>query len=936
MAEEVDRDVRKSRRERVRRARVIASAEPVKPCSSSERGPAPSIVDVRRAPADVDPVASRPPLTAPPRAARTRSRDRAPSARSVATLARSTRIFDASCRPRRASALSARRSSAQAPTRGVAWRRRARAARREVEAVRRGEELLEADRLAVRRDRAGREDPAAVVVEHHDRAADPLARRASSPPRSCRKARSPVSSTSGRRAARPRRRARSRRCRRCRSRRGSPSTRSGRVRRAARTRRGRARACCSRRTSVAPAGSASRELAHGARLEQRGVGRERRVERRARARAPRRRSRASQAARSGSAARGAPLERARRARRTERSGSKRRISRSRGASGRRSAPSGSTSQLRRPRGCVEPEREGLARERRAEAQHDAPARSRGEASRRAGRRRARRAPSAPSACGPQRSCEVGSARSGQPAARARRATAARGRARRRAGRRRSRRAVSRASCAASRATSVGRGGALGARLDRQDAPAARRRERVARRAPAPTSSVDRHRLERLAEGQVQVHRPGGRAPRPRRRAQRERARVAQQRRAPPRAARLGEPAHVRAEQPQLVDRLRRRPSRAARADDRRVRTISGTPVWRASTTAGRKFAAAVPDVQTSATGARAALPRPSAKKAAERSSMCDQHAQSVGSCAAAAASGVEREPGQTQTCRHARARELVEERRRERVVAVRRTSDGACDSTCTLRPPAAREQRARSLSARLRAAPPQASSPRRCRRRRSRVASSPRRSAQRSATATLAVTARREPADAAGVPAARECLVAAQPASAASRGAPPTAGVGWSRAGELERRRCGRARSRARHRRLQVLDAVEPPQQRGSRARRAAAQSGASASQHRAPHDRVLGLLLLALAAARGRALVLVGGAAARGRAGERARSNRLPVARSSRSGDAPTKRRAARPTAKSVQPGWRAQARRSSAPGRSRPARACTRARARPSRARR
>jgi hypothetical protein len=51
-----------------------------------------------------------------------------------------------------------------------------------------------------------------------------------------------------------------------------------------------------------------------------------------------------------------------------------------------------------------------------------------------------------------------------------------------------------------------------------------------------------------------------------------------------------------------------------------VSTISGTLAWLASTTAGRKFAAAVPEVQISTAGRRLHFARPRAKKPAARSS----------------------------------------------------------------------------------------------------------------------------------------------------------------------------------------------------------------------------------------------------------------------------------------------------------------------------
>ena len=52
-----------------------------------------------------------------------------------------------------------------------------------------------------------------------------------------------------------------------------------------------------------------------------------------------------------------------------------------------------------------------------------------------------------------------------------------------------------------------------------------------------------------------------------------------------------------------------------------VSTSNGTPDSSASITAGWKFAAAVPEVQTTATGRPLALARPRARNAADRSSM---------------------------------------------------------------------------------------------------------------------------------------------------------------------------------------------------------------------------------------------------------------------------------------------------------------------------
>src|SRR6267142_452233 len=76
-----------------------------------------------------------------------------------------------------------------------------------------------------------------------------------------------------------------------------------------------------------------------------------------------------------------------------------------------------------------------------------------------------------------------------------------------------------------------------------------------------------------------------------------------------------------------------------------VTTIRGTRAEDASTTAGRKFAAALPEVQTIATGRRAALASPSAKNPADRSSSDTR--VSMGERPKAIASGAERDPEQT-------------------------------------------------------------------------------------------------------------------------------------------------------------------------------------------------------------------------------------------------------------------------------------------------
>ena len=78
-------------------------------------------------------------------------------------------------------------------------------------------------------------------------------------------------------------------------------------------------------------------------------------------------------------------------------------------------------------------------------------------------------------------------------------------------------------------------------------------------------------------------------------------------------------------------------------------TISGTRACRASITAGARFAAAVPDVQVTATGRPDRLAAPSAKNPAPRSSMCDQ-ARIRGSRASDRTIGVQRDPGAVHAC----------------------------------------------------------------------------------------------------------------------------------------------------------------------------------------------------------------------------------------------------------------------------------------------
>jgi hypothetical protein len=76
-----------------------------------------------------------------------------------------------------------------------------------------------------------------------------------------------------------------------------------------------------------------------------------------------------------------------------------------------------------------------------------------------------------------------------------------------------------------------------------------------------------------------------------------------------------------------------------------VRTINGTRASQASSTAGYRFAAAVPEVQVTATGRPLALAIPSATKPAERSSITDT-ASMPGAAASVSAIGALRDPGE--------------------------------------------------------------------------------------------------------------------------------------------------------------------------------------------------------------------------------------------------------------------------------------------------
>src|SRR3954452_16021525 len=78
--------------------------------------------------------------------------------------------------------------------------------------------------------------------------------------------------------------------------------------------------------------------------------------------------------------------------------------------------------------------------------------------------------------------------------------------------------------------------------------------------------------------------------------------------------------------------------------------MSGTLASRASTTAGARFTAAVPEVQVIATGRRVALAIPGGTNPAERSSITDTQS-SPGCPASVRISGALREPGGVTACR---------------------------------------------------------------------------------------------------------------------------------------------------------------------------------------------------------------------------------------------------------------------------------------------
>ena len=105
-------------------------------------------------------------------------------------------------------------------------------------------------------------------------------------------------------------------------------------------------------------------------------------------------------------------------------------------------------------------------------------------------------------------------------------------------------------------------------------------------------------------------------------------------------------------------------------------TSNGTPLSCASMTAGRKLAAAVPDVHTSATGRWCCRASPSAKNAAERSSSTEIDSI-CGWRASAKVSGAEREPGQTTAWRNPSRSSVATTTLHQRLFVLRKSSDGA-------------------------------------------------------------------------------------------------------------------------------------------------------------------------------------------------------------------------------------------------------------------
>ena len=186
-------------------------------------------------------------------------------------------------------------------------------------------------------------------------------------------------------------------------------------------------------------------------------------------------------------------------------------------------------------------------------------------------------------------------------------------------------------------------------------PASRRRRRRTRGPGVGT--------QRFGERHVDVHRPGqsGRqAPGGRQRPSTCAASRPLGARPRPPAPGLGGPADRGTEQLDLVRGLVR-PAAAQFVRPVGAEHSSGTPVWLASSTAGCRFATAVPDVVTSTAGTPDSLARPSARKPALRSSTrtCSwirpAPSGSASASARAYASGAERDPGQRTACRTSRS-----------------------------------------------------------------------------------------------------------------------------------------------------------------------------------------------------------------------------------------------------------------------------------------
>ena len=164
------------------------------------------------------------------------------------------------------------------------------------------------------------------------------------------------------------------------------------------------------------------------------------------------------------------------------------------------------------------------------------------------------------------------------------------------------------------------------RRARSSARAARTHGRPSAR-PCPVGGVELlgHRRQRLAQREVEVHRARAGRRRPcHRRGRRARGGASP---VAPRlvVAHLHEPLGRASRTASSWSIACPAPTSRSSGGRSAVSTISGTRASRASTTAGSRFAAAVPEVQVTATGRPVAFAIPSATKPAERSSI-DRHA----------------------------------------------------------------------------------------------------------------------------------------------------------------------------------------------------------------------------------------------------------------------------------------------------------------------